>query len=393
MLKAGYLEDWIAKPSLVGTPQGGVISPLLANILLHELDEHVMENLKPNFDKGQSRRVNRAYQKLKDAAYRAFKRGETTKAKGLKAQCNQLPSRDPKDESYRRLVYVRYADDFVMGVIGTKDDARNIKQQVGTFLQTIKLTMSAEKTKITHATTGRARFLGYDIHKHNGKHPHRHLSGRIQLNVPKDRTAAIMRRYMRHGKPIHRRELAEGSIPEIIRHFDSEMRGYYNFYRLASNVSHRLNHLRFIMQRSLAMTLANKMKLSVAKVYQRYSRIGEVTGRKTLGVTIETKSGGKVIVFSDHSLQKQRTPSNKDRDPYVPALPYKELTQRLNATECELCGKTDSHLEVHHIRRMKELRQKVKAGIKARWQEVMASRNRKTLVVCTACHRHIHATC
>ena len=266
MLKAGYLEDWTNKPSLVGTPQGGVISPLLANIFLHELDEHVMETLKPNFDKGQSRRVNRAYRKLKDAAYRAYKRGETTKAKALKAQYNQLPSRDPKDESYRRLVYVRYADDFVMGVIGTKGDARNIKQQVGAFLQTMKLTMSAEKTKITHATTGRARFLGYDIHKHNGKHPHRHLSGRIQLNVPKDRIATIMRRYRRHGKPIHRPELAEGSIPEIIRHFDSEMRGYYNFYRLASNVSHRLNHLRFIMQRSLAMTLANKMKLGARRI-------------------------------------------------------------------------------------------------------------------------------
>jgi group II intron reverse transcriptase/maturase len=393
MLKAGYLEDWTTKPSLVGTPQGGVISPLLANIFLHELDEHVMETLKPNFDKGQSRRVNRAHRKLRDAAYRAYKRGETTKAKALKAQCHQLPSRDPKDDSYRRLVYVRYADDFVMGVIGTKDDARNIKQQVGAFLQTMKLTMSAEKTKITHATTGRARFLGYDIHKHNGKHPHRHLSGRIQLNVPKDRIAAIMRRYMRHGKSIHRPELAEGSIPEIIRHFDSEMRGYYNFYRLASNVSHRLNHLRFIMQRSLAMTLANKMKLSVAKVYKRYGRIGETTGRKTLGIMIDTKSGAKAIVFSDHSLQKQRTPNNDDRDPYVPALPYKELTQRLNATECELCGKTGSYLEVHHIRRMKEIRRKVKAGVKARWQEVMAYRNRKTLVVCTPCHRHIHATC
>jgi hypothetical protein len=78
------------------------------------------------------------------------------------------------------------------------------------------------------------------------------------------------------------------------------------------------------MQRSLAMTLANKMKLSVAKVYKRYSRIGEATGRKTLGIMIETKSGVKTIVFGDHSLRKQRTPSNNDRDPYVPALPYKE---------------------------------------------------------------------
>ena len=202
-----------------------------------------------------------------------------------------------------------------------------------------------------------------------------------------------MRRYMRQGKPIHRRELAHGSILEIIRHYDSELRGYYNYYRLASNVSHRLNHLRFIMQRSLARTIANKMKLTSAKVYKRYGTIGTATKRKTLGVTVETKSGEKVIMFADYSLRKQWKATNNDRDPFVPALPYKELTQRLNATECELCGKTDKQLEVHHIRRLKDIRRKVREGIAARWQEVMAYRHRKTLVVCYPCHRLIHAPC
>ena len=140
----------------------------------------------------------------------------------------------------------------MLGIIGTKREARAVKDKVGIFLRKMNLTLSDAKTKITHATKGRARFLGYDIHKHNGKHPHRHLSGRIQLNVPKDRIAHLMRRYMRQGKPMHRRELAHGSLPEIIRHYDSELRGYYNYYRLASNVSHRLNHLKFIMQRSLS---------------------------------------------------------------------------------------------------------------------------------------------
>ncbi|VAX04118.1 Retron-type RNA-directed DNA polymerase, partial [hydrothermal vent metagenome] len=232
MLKAGYVEDWVNRPSLAGTPQGGVISPLLANIFLHEVDEYIVGELKPEFDSGKSRRANRAYQKLRDAVYRARKVGKYAKAKALLFLRNQLPSRDPKDEGYRRLVYVRYADDFMLGIIGTKREARDIKAKVGKFLQKMKLTLSNGKTKITHATIGRARFLGYDIHKHNGKHPHRHLSGRIQLNVPKDRIAQLMRRYTRQGKPIHRRELANGSIVEIIRHFDSELRGYHNYYRL-----------------------------------------------------------------------------------------------------------------------------------------------------------------
>jgi len=393
MLKAGYIEDWRHKPSLAGTPQGGVISPLLANIFLHELDSYVMEEMKPDFDSGKSKRMNRAYQKLRDAVYKARKAGETVKAKALLILRNKLPSRDPKDAGYRRLVYVRYADDFMIGIIGTKREARDVKRKVGGFLQEMSLTLSDTKTKITHATKGRARFLGYDIHKHNGKHPHRYLSGRIQLNVPQDRIAHLMRRYMRHGKPIHRRELAHGSLPEIIRLYDSELRGYYNYYRLASNVSHRLNHLRFIMQRSLSKTIANKMKLTTAKVYKRYGINGTVSGRKTLGVTMETETGEKVIAFGDYSLRKQWLPTNNDRDPFVPALPYKELTQRLNATECELCGKTDHKLEVHHIRRLKDIRRKVREGIAARWQEVMAYRNRKTLVVCHPCHRLIHAPC
>lgn len=393
MLKAGYIEDWRHKPSLAGTPQGGVISPLLANIFLHELDSYVLEEMKPDFDSGKSRRRNRPYQKLCDEVHKARKVGNYLKAKALLVLRNKLPSRDPKDEGYRRLVYIRYADDFMIGIIGTKREARAVKAKVSTFLNKMKLTLSDAKTKITHATKGRARFLGYDIYKHNGKHPHRHLSGRIQLNVPQDGIAHLMRRYMREGKPIHRRELADGSIPEIIRHYDSELRGYYNYYRLASNVSHRLNHLRFIMQRSLAMTIANKMKLRTAKVYKRYSISGLTTHRKTLGVTVETKSGEKVITFGDYSLRKQRTPTNNDRDPFVPALPYKELTQRLNATECELCGKTDHKLEVHHIHRLKDIRRKVREGIAARWQEVMAYRNRKTLVVCYPCHQLIHAPC
>jgi retron-type reverse transcriptase len=113
MLKAGYIEDWRHKPSLAGTPQGGVISPLLANIFLHELDSYVMEEMKPAFDNGKSRRANRPYQRLRDAVYKARKAGEYLKAKALLTLRNELPSRDPKDEGYRRLVYVRYADDFV----------------------------------------------------------------------------------------------------------------------------------------------------------------------------------------------------------------------------------------------------------------------------------------
>ncbi|MEM8862631.1 MAG: reverse transcriptase domain-containing protein [Chloroflexota bacterium] len=390
MLKAGYIEKWKMKPSLAGTPQGGVVSPLLANIFLHQLDEYVVSQLKPNFDKGIRKRVNQIYQKLQNAITAAIQKDDYDAARRLRVERRKVPSRAPKDDSYRRLVYIRYADDFMLGIIGTKDEAKQIKSMVGAFLDSIKLKLSPEKTKITHATTGRARFLGYDIYKHSGKYPHRNRSGRIQLKVPKDRLSDMMSRYLRHGKPIHRRELAYASDAEIIRHYDSELRGYYNYYRLASDVSHRIGYLKLVMHLSLAKTLANKHKSSVAKVYRRYGKNGTVTGRRILAAFIKTKSGNKAISFGDYSLRRQTIPNKYDQDPYLPALPYKELTQRLNATKCELCGKQTTNVEVHHIKRMQDIRKQVRAGRKERWQEVMAYRNRKTLVVCHNCHQQIH---
>ena len=392
MLKAGYLENWMLKPTLSGTPQGGVISPILANIFMHELDEYVTEQLKPTFDRGERRERNPEYQKLCNAIGKARRQGNYQKVDALKKLRSQVSSSDPMDSGYRRLLYIRYADDFLIGIIGSKLEAEDIKQLVGKFLSDCKLEMSEAKTTITHATTGNARFLGYDIFKHDGKHPQRHLSGRIMLGVPQDRLTKLMRRYTANGKPVHRGYLTEACIPEIVTHYDVELRGYYNYYRLAHDVSNHLNYLKFIMQTSLVKTIGCKMKTSVAKVYRKHHVTGESSGNKCIAAWLETKNGTKLVSFGDYSLKRDMTPSDKDRDPFIPMLPTRELTLRLYQTECERCGKHANQLEVHHIRRMKDVRQKVKEGSKERWHEVMAYRNRKTLVVCTQCHRHIHST-
>ena len=164
MLEAGYVEDWKYFQTYSGTPQGGILSPLLANIVLNELDTFVEETLIPQYTKGKKRRGNKENQRLRYKAHELRKQGNYREGKKLYKIYSTIPSVDYEDPNYRRLRYVRYADDFLLGFIGTKAEAETIKEAIRNFLEKmVGLTLSQEKTFITHASKGKARFLSYDI--------------------------------------------------------------------------------------------------------------------------------------------------------------------------------------------------------------------------------------
>jgi retron-type reverse transcriptase len=161
MLTAGYLEDWVWNATLSGAPQGGVVSPILSNIYLHRLDTFVENVLIPEYTRGERRAKNRAYCRVQDAAARARVRDDRITARKLRQQLHRMPSRDPNDPRYRRLRYVRYADDTLLGFVGLRAEAEEIKQRIAQFLRDdLKLELSEDKTLITHARTQAARFLG-----------------------------------------------------------------------------------------------------------------------------------------------------------------------------------------------------------------------------------------
>jgi len=393
LLEAGYLEDWKYHATLSGTPQGGVLSPLLANTYLNKLDKYVEQQLIPAYTRGEARRPNAAYRNIYRKASRARKEGRAEDAKLLRQLQQQLPSRDPDDPDFRRLKYVRYADDFILGLIGSKEEAEEIKQKLEAFLHdTLKLELSQAKTLITHARTGTARFLGYEIHTiHNDTKQtrgERSVNGGIGLRVPKDVVLEKCQDYTEEGKPIHRPEMLKDSVLTIISTYQAEYRGLVEYYRMAYNL-HTLARLKWDMERSLTKTLAAKEQIPIPQVYRKYKATIIVEGRpyKGLQVTIE-REGKKPLVAQWGGIPlKWDIKAILDDQPERIWSVRSELEERLLADTCEYCG-AHERCQVHHVRSLKDLHPK---GRKPRpqWMVLMAARQRKTMVACKTCHEDI----
>ena len=397
LLQAGYLEDWTYHPTLSGTPQGAVLSPVLSNIYLARFDQYIETELIPAYTRGARRAPNPAYVALTHQIAAGKRRGDKTGVAALRKQRRLLPSVDLDDSSYRRLRYARYADDFVLGFVGTRQEAEEIKRTIKEWLwEHLNLSLSDEKTLITSAINGEARFLGYAITNQYANDKvtpatgRRNINGRIALRVPHDVIVNQCHRYMRHGKASHRRELVDDDDFSIIARYQQEYRGIVQYYLLATNVCH-LGRLEWVMKTSLLKTLANKHKTSVGKMSQKYeATISTPEGtRKVLECRVKREGKpDRVARFGGIARKRQPTAVINDQ-PWMVFSKRVELLKRLEADECELCGSTDD-VEVHHIRKLADLTKKGRKA-KPRWVEVMVARRRKTLVVCRSCHEAIHA--
>ena len=212
MLEAGYLEEWDYRETLSGCPQGGTVSPVLSNVYLDKLDKFVERELIPQYTRGASRAPNPEYAATANALARARRRGDRAAVRDLTRQLRTLPHGDPMDPGYRRLKYIRYADGHILGFIGPKAEAGEIKAKLAMFLrETLGLELNQQKTLITHARSQRARFLGYHVSVQHCDTKltkgQRSANGRIALKVPPDVIRAQCARYRKHGKPWHRPRL------------------------------------------------------------------------------------------------------------------------------------------------------------------------------------------
>ena len=273
LLKAGYLENWRFNVTLSGVPQGSIVGPILSNIYLSRLDQFVENTLLPAFNRGNRRRPYRLYMALLNAARNRKIAGDFEEAKELRRQAQQLPARDPDDPDFRRLRYCRYADDWLLGFSGPREEAEEIKHQLSEFLRdTLKLKLSEEKTLVTNARTEAAQFLNYEVvnqdedaKQYRSLH-RRCINGVPGLKVPARVIRAKCAKYMKRGKPIQMAARINDADYSIVTQYQAEYRGFVNYYLMAFNV-HRLWTVHRVMQLSLAKTLADKHRTSVGKVF------------------------------------------------------------------------------------------------------------------------------
>lgn len=436
-LKAGYCEDWTFRNTYSGTPQGGILSPILSNIYLNELDAF-MEKTIAQFDKGKSRKINKEYKlhsgyiyKLKDRLKPIWnnldmeKKGDyLKKIQARRVKTRSLPSGDPFDQNFKRMKYIRYADDLIVGIQGSKEDAIEIKCRIKEFLsKKLKLELSDEKTLITRAMD-KARFLGYDIYVSNRTNVEKmknrwtkdkmvngelvkgklikgqwveKTKGKVMLSVPFDKMRdfllskeAMVIDKEGNWKSTHRKYLLKLDDLEIISTYNSEIRGFYEYYKYAHNV-YKLNGMYNIMKYSWLKTLASKYRTKgVSHLLKKYN----YKQGKAYGVFFETAKGTKFRTFHQDNFNRVSTfPSYKDiwvnnPDIHPHTVIYSSrnsLEKRILANTCEWCGIDEGQMEVHHVRKLKDLKGKKK------WEQLMISRMRKTLVMCVSCHDLLHA--
>jgi hypothetical protein len=372
-----------------------VVSPVLSNIYLNKLDEFAEQDLIPRYTRGASRARNPGYMKMRTRRDSARRRGDRATARDLTRQMRTLPSVNPMDPRYRRLRYIRYADDHILGFTGPKAEAEQIKAELAAFpRETPGLELSPDKTLISHARTQPARFLGYHIIVQHcdtrityGRRP---ANGRIALRVPPDVIKAKIAPCRRRGKPWHRPGLQNLDACDIVRIYGAEYRGIVNYYLLAQDVW-RLSVLCWYAQTSMLKTLAAKHKSSVAKMAARH-KAKAITGHgpRTCFEARRHREGKTDLVARSGGipLKHDRRAVIRDPAPARTGHPRKELIHRLLKRACEL-GEHGTRVTVHQVAALKQLG---KPGpCQPAWAALMARMRRKTLIVCAGCHAWIHA--
>lgn len=407
-LNAGYIEDWKFNNTYSGTPQGGIISPILANIYLDKFDKYIAEYIQ-KFDMGKTRPKNREYRLYSDRKRRLLAKfnaeTDTTKREEMAMMLKEYtrlmyehPSVDEMAPTYKRMKYVRYADDFLIGICGSKTECEVIKKDIAIFMsEKLKLELSDEKTLITNAKE-RAKFLGFEITIRQSEATKRDkngmlkrmFNGKVVLLLPREVVRKRLQTYnamtitqvngKEDWKPKSRGAMNNSNPEDILAKVNSEIRGFYNYYAIANNISTLGKRFGFVMSYSFYCTIAQKLNISTTKVIKKYREGKDCVVRYT-----DAKGRERChILYNEGFQQKEPTTDAKcDNLPNPFVISYPSLVERLRSEVCELCGAKGKTV-MHHVRTLKTLTENTA------WERAMLQMHRKSLAVCPNCYAQIH---
>ena len=414
-LKAGYLElGKIHENLAVGTPQGSILSPLLCNIYLHKLDKYI-EHIKIEYNVGQRHRRSKIYESLSNSAKRMRLKGRNnTQPADYKALIKRMISEPSKthDDSYTRIQYVRYADDFIIGIEGSYKISQLILQKVESWIDNeLKLKLNPSKTGITKYSVSPVKFLGYTLMapylkgsikplerlKTGTKTITRRRKLRIRINMDYNKVIEKLKANgfikMRTSHDKHTEQTYRGTFrgnqmnlehADILRYYNGVIRGIYNYYNFVGNMSN-LAHICWLLTESCSLTLARKFKLkTMAATYRKFGA--------DLGCYVNIKSGKKKLSMFKPTDFKRQSIMGKTNPT---CEPLKNLEKIWNAKwtksnlfkACRICGETNN-VEMHHVRRVKDIRNpNAKLDFFTRQ---MAAINRKQIPLCKEHHMRLH---
>lgn len=380
-LRAGYFEFNVYQHSITGTPQGSIISPLLCNIFMNQLDQFV-ENLASDFDKGVKPRLNNEYSAHASALARAKIKGDTDRMRSEMLAMRELSSIDFYDPNFRRLYYVRYADDWIVGIRGSLEETKNILSQIDLKLNEMGLTLSKEKTKITNINKDKVLFLGTSISRsHHRRYTMMHVGTSrrlglgIRLEAPLDRVRQKLTSagFIRNGKPYPKFIWMSLNKDQILHLYNSVYRGILNYYSFAHNINQLNSLVGLILKESVTRLLAAKFSLNTrAQVYKKFGRLLGNQGKvkfhdPKIKVNIMNFKVGQNIDIIQGLFAQNKSLANL----------YNML--------CAKCG-SDYRVEMHHVKMMKDLDS-------SKWADrQLAKANRKQIPLCRKCHMEHHST-
>jgi group II intron reverse transcriptase/maturase len=405
LLGCGVLDEDRKIWSKTGVPQGSIVSPILANIYYHELDEFV-QKLKEQWETPTTNRKNRKSKSYKSLEYQINKVSKEMRthlpqskerqllAKRLKTLRAERLETDSLKDKITRIEYVRYADDWMVGIAGNRELAVQIKDELTIFMKdTLAQELHPAKTKITNLRKGNAHFLGYEIFlprnrpisTYKGKRVRTIRRGQPQLrfDLPVDK---VTQRYAERGylkqlpdriRPISRASYSVLEDHVIVSHYRKIWLGLLNYYSGCTNRG-RLQYIHYLLHMSCAMTLGHRHRTSCSKIFRKHGKF----------LTVKVPHTDKTISFpykTSWKISERRWLCGKQVT--MPVHRYANLVSRSSlGLPCTICDSNSDPVEMHHVKHVK------KEGFRYKgFRQQMALLNRKQVPLCKNCHKKVHA--